>query len=529
MKVADQVAAYLADQGLKRVFGIPGTENLPLIEGLGSRGVDYVLVSHESAGAFMADAAAYLTNGLQVCVVTRGPGAANLLPGLASAHFDGSPVLAITGEVERKRRERFAHQAFDLDTMYAPVTKGSFYVTAENAAETLHRAVSLALSERPGAVRLGLSGAEGSRDAVGRPLPPDVVSAPPPDDAALESLGARLKGADRPFLLVGAGVWRARQAEAFLALAERLGAPVAATARAKGVFPESHLAYCGVLSLYQDAPIRAVMDESDLILAVGVDGGEFFVDWRHRAPVVSLSAGDADPYFQPSLHVKGELGSSLSRLASLPAGSGWGEAAARRCRAEIERLFEEGEPCEGALSPQGAARALRDILPPDAIVTTDVGSHKLVVGQIWRASGPGHFITSSVVSSMGGGIPAATAASLEVPGSPVVAVVGDGGILMSAGELGTLARLGANVLVVVFNDSTLSSIRRKQEVARYRPAGVITGKADFAAMAESFGIPGFRATTESDMARAVDHWRGSGGPCLLDVAVEYAYYRPMGY
>jgi len=424
MKVAEQFAVFLADLGLKRVFGVPGTENLPLIEALMGQGVDYVLVAHESAAGFMADATAYLTGGLQACVVTRGPGASNLLTGIASAHYDNSPVLAITGEVERKRRERFSHQAMDLDALYAPASKASIYVTAENAATMLARAASIALSEPAGVVRIGLSGAEAGRDSVGQVEAVQVAPVGPPAEAELERV---VSGSERPFLLLGAEVWRARQTGAVARLAEHLGAPVAVTARAKGVFPESHPLYCGVVSLYQDAPIRAVMDRSDLILVVGVNGGEFFVDWKHSTPVASLSMVKADPFFQSKAHAQGALDHGISRLLCLPTRIGWGEAAGRECRSEIERLFEEKESSTDALSPQATARVLRDSLPLDTIVTSDVGSHKLVVGQIWRASGPGRFITSSVVSAMGGGIPAAIAASLEAGTTPVVAVVGDGG------------------------------------------------------------------------------------------------------
>lgn len=529
MKLSDQIAAFLAAQGLKRVFGIPGTENLPLMEGLGQRGVEYILVSHETAGAFMADATAYLTGGLQACMATRGPGAANLIPGVASAHFDNSPVLAITGEVEVKRRERFSHQALELDTMYRPITKGSYYLTAENAAEVLPSAVSLALTEVTGAVRLGLAGAESSQEAIGEPEPARPVATPPPDDASLEALAARLSAAQRPFVLMGPEVWRSRQAKAAQELAERLGAPVAATARAKGVFPERHPFYCGVLSVYQDSAIRAVIDRSDLILVLGVQGMEFFVDWKHVAPVASISAGPADPYFAGEIHVQGALGPALARLASVPEKEGWGEDAARACRVEISRLFEEKEPSTRGLSPQRAAAILSDAIPEDAIVTTDVGSHKLVMAQIWRSSGPGHFITSSSLSCMGGGVPAATAASLERPDEPVVAVVGDAGMLMSAGELDTMVRSGAKPLVVVFNDRTLASIKRKQEAARYEPRGVSTGKANFAALAESFGLAGHRASGEPEVGRAVEAWRSSGGPALLEIEVDYSHYRRMGY
>ena len=184
------------------------------MEGLGSRGVEYVLVSHETAAAFMADATAYLTGGLQACMATRGPGAVNLVPGVASAHLDNSPVLAITGEVELKRRERFSHQSLDLDTIYKPISKGSYYLTADNSAEVLPAAVSLALTQVSGVVRLGLAGAESSRDVTGEPPPAHPAPVPPPDETALDALAKRLSAAQRPFVLIGPEVWRLRETEA---------------------------------------------------------------------------------------------------------------------------------------------------------------------------------------------------------------------------------------------------------------------------------------------------------------------------
>lgn len=528
-RVADQVANFLADQGLKRTFGIPGTENLPLIESLGNRGVQYHLVAHETGAAFMADATAYLTNQVQACICTRGPGATNMVPGMASAHFDNSPVLAITGEVEKKRRERFKHQAIDLDALYAPLSKATFYATAETAGKVLPKAVSAALSEPMGAVRIGLSGNEATREAVGRMEQVRIQSPGEPDSAALDAVQALVRSAQRPFILLGPEVWRRRQSEAATRLAERLGAPVAVSARAKGVFPEDHPLFCGVLSMYQDAPIRSLIDQSDLVLAIGVDGGEFFVDWKHAVPVASVALVAPDSYLQPRAHARGDLARSLARLAEGPEGSGWGEAPARECREQIEKLFEEKESSVGAMSPQGTARVLRDVLPRDIIVTTDVGSHKLVMAQIWRAPGPGRFITSSVTSAMGGGIPSAVGASLERPDVPVVAVVGDAGTLMSAGELQTMARLGCNALVVVFNDRTLSSIKRKQEVAKYRAAGVEMGNPEFAKLAEAMGMQGIRAANEQEVGRAVDAWKSSGKPALLEIVVDYVHYRPMAY
>jgi len=530
MKLADQVADFLARQGLKRVFGIPGTESLPLIEALEERGVDFVLTRHESAAAFMADATAYLTGDLQACVTTKGPGAINLLLGATSAYYDGSPVLAITGEVPRHRRARFTHQATDLDALYAPVSKGSFYLTPENAAEVLPQAASLAMAEKPGTVRLGLSGYEAERDAQGEPVPARV-DAVPVDEAALQAVAQELARAQRPFVLVGEEVWRARQTEALVRLAERLGLPVAVTPRAKGVFPESHPNYCRVLTFYQDAPIRALIDESDLVLAVGVDGAAFQNGWSFRTPVVSLSSIGPDPVPAPRVHARGDLRASLEFLLSLPSREGWGTDAAGKCRQEIDRLFVNNEPCQSCLSPQSAARILKETLPADTIVTVDVGSHRLVVGQIWQTAGPGRFIGPSGLTGMGGGVPSAIAASLELPGERVAAVVGDGGMLMTTGELETLVRVGSHALVVVFNDRTLSSIKRKRDAQGHPTTekAVVTGRTNFATLAGSFGIPAFRANSETELAKAVESWQRSGGPTLVDVTVEYAYYRSMSY
>ncbi len=531
MKLADQVARFLSQQGMKRVFGLPGGENLPLIAALDAQGVDFVLTRHESAAAFMADAAAFLTGRPQACIVTKGPGALNLLMAATSAWYDGSPILAITGEVERGRRAHFTHQATDLDALYAPVSKGSYYLTAENAVEILPHAVATAVAEKPGTVRLGLAGSEAEKETSGEPGRVESAPVPPAEGAALEAVADSLARARQPFLLVGTEVWRARQTEGVVRLSEHLGLPVAVTPRAKGAFPESHPNYCRVLAFYQDAPIRALMNEADLILAVGVDGAELQNGWPYKPPVASLSAAGPDPVLAPTTHAQGDLGASLSLLLSLPSRGGWGEGAALRCRREIYHLFQSDEPCVECLSPQSAARTLKETLPPDTLITVDVGSHRLVMGQIWQTTGPGRFIGPAGLTGMGGSLPSAIAASLELPEARVAAVVGDGGLLMAAGELETLVRMGSRALVVVFNDKTLSSIKRKQDAAGHRPTerAVAGERIDFARLAGSFGIPAARTDSPVELARAVDRWLASSEPCLVDVTVEYSYYRSMTY
>jgi acetolactate synthase-1/2/3 large subunit len=530
---AAYTAAFLVARGIRRVFGLPGGDNLRLIEALRQAGIDYVLVHHEAAAAFMADADGQLEGRPGVCMSTLGPGAVNLLGGVANSYRERAPVVAITADLDAAERPWRTHQEIDLNALYRPVTKLSLSVTADSIAEILPTLWRLAHTPPWGPVHMALAPSEAARSQDFSPPPTRELApiplATPPDLTAAEE---RIRRARRPFIAAGIGVEQAGVQDELRTLAEAWGAPVAVTPKAKGHFPEDHPLFAATYGTYGDEPLRDALAEADLILAVGLDGVDFVKPWdRHDfpAPVVSIAASGADdPTYQPELAYTGDLAGMLRRLIPLRDGPATGSdrwAGAIR-RAVAARVAPPGgASAPGTVAPQLVFQALRHALPDRGIVAVDVGAHKLLILSTWVATRPKTFFVSNGLSAMGYALPAAMALKLARPATPVAAVTGDGGLLMYAGELETLARLGVAVVVVVLVDASLALIRAKQAIARQDPGyGVDFGPVDYAALAAAHGLAHRRIdkpdTAEAVMADALSLQR----PVLVEARVDATEY-----
>lgn len=535
MNTAQAVARYLRAAGVRRAFGVPGGELVELIEAFRRVDIPFILTHHEVPAAFMAAATGELSGAPGVCMATRGPGAVNLFGGVATAYVDRRPLIAITGDHTPAAAQRDTHQQLPLADLFRPVTRLSTQLTAETAAELLPKAVERALGPRPGPVFFGFPGSEANREwesgRVGDPVPspplPLSTSPPLPPPAA-----ERLAAARRPLLMGGIGLAADRRApERLRALAERWGCPTIVTQQVKGYFPEDHPWFAGVFGLYRDEPLQALMEQADLIVAAGLDGVDFFKRWRSGTPVLSLAAEGADDVtYQPALAVEGNLAALLERTAEArPGGSAWSPADAMGARAGIAEVVRP--KCATApdgsgdlLPPQAAIDELRRALPPDGICTVDVGSHKIVVLQQWRAYAPRTFLCSGGLSPMGTGLPFAIAAKLEQPGREVVCICGDGGLLMYAGELATASRLGLKITILLMADQALSSIKVKQVRADYPSMGVEFPAPDWASVARGFGFRHAQLGRRSDCADALDAALAGDAPTLVEARIDPEEY-----
>ncbi|MCI0583265.1 MAG: thiamine pyrophosphate-dependent enzyme, partial [Chloroflexi bacterium] len=341
--------------------------------------------------------------------------------------------------------------------LYTPITKWADRLGPANLAEALGCSWQAAVQRRPGPIFWSFASADAERE-----MPP---GAPPPeawDDRSIESTGPmlgaamiRIQAARRPLLVVGIGVARDGVDRELVALAEHLGCPVVVTQQVKGWFPEDHSLFAGTFGLYRDEPLCELMEEADLIVAVGLDGADFYKRWRAATPVVSLADGEADDAtFQPTVASDGDLAEQLRRARELTGRSDWPEDRATTARRAIVEIIRPRGPHapdgDGQrMPPQVAISELRRAFPRDGILTVDVGSHKLVVVQQWRTSQPNSFICSNGLSPMGTGLPFAIGAQLERPDTPVACVLGDGGFLMYTGELETVARLKLPILLLL--------------------------------------------------------------------------------
>jgi acetolactate synthase-1/2/3 large subunit len=453
------------------------------------------LCHHEAAAGYAADVTGQLTGKPGVCLSTVGPGAANLVAGAAAATLERSPMLAITADIDSGWQSSVAHMKLDLTKLFGSVAKGSFHLSPKSAEETLAQAWCLAQSPPRGAVHIALS-----PDVATSPMvterPVEVTTKTTKTDVDLSQIRAHLAQVDNLFIIAGLGVEAAGAQPELLALAEKLQALVAVTPKTKGHFPESHPHFVGCFTAYGDAPLRQALAEADLILGVGLDSVDFVTSvWDIHTPVINLNSARADdPALKPVIAVDGDLRDMLRRLTDEHVGQARSRAATQQKAAELRQAIADQlitpdiPPIPGTLRIREIIAALRKALPEEGAVTIDVGAFKLVLLQQWTTDHPKSLFVANGLSAMGYAIPGALAIKLAQPDRPVVAVVGDGALLMYAGELATVARLGQPIVILVVVDQALALIRLKQlrqDVAYY---GTEFGRTDFNELANAFGL-----------------------------------------
>jgi acetolactate synthase-1/2/3 large subunit len=526
MPTTVEVMAEAFEQaGTPFIVGHPGGESVELMEAARQRGMRFILMKQESAGAMLAATWGEITGAPGVCLSTRGPGAANMINGVAHAFMDRAPLIAITDQYSAPTFETGLRQRLDQLALYAPVVKWNTTVNARSVAQQLRRAMRTATAPPPGPVHFDLPQSETTREAailtVPPPLLPEVVQ-PEPDRAGLRRPLEMLRGARKPIILAGLGVFWAKAPAELVTFAEHLGAPVLTTSKGKGMIPEDHplRAGCIIGGLIE----RKLVSQADLIVTVGLDAIELQPKpWPYSQPVLALSPVHSLDALVPSApEVIGDLRALLARLAEwLGNGSDWGEAAARIFRDEVTAALDT--PARG-LSPQRAMEVARAVLPRDTIATCDAGASRLLVVQKWQAYGPREFLTSNGLGSMGYAVPGALAARLAHPTRPVVAFSGDGGFLMAVAELQTSVHEKLPIIVVVLDDAEIGLIRVKQAIKQIPLYGVQLGGVDWAKVAQGFGADGTVVDTEQGLADALTSAVESGRTTVIGVRID-----PSGY
>ncbi len=489
MRVAPSVARSIGDRlraaGVRYVYGHPGGEVVDLIEGFRQAGLEFVLTKHETAAAFMAEAAATATGVPGVCLATLGPGATNLVTGVAHAYLDRAPVLAFSGQLPVERYEITTHQRLDLRNLFAPITKWQATITSTNAAAVVERALRVAQRPRRGPVYLEVASDVPQQETVDVALPrfaTDPVAAI--DEDAVRSAAARLRGSERPLLLVGMDANEDAVAAPLRRLAEAWGAPVMVSPKAKGIFREDHPLFVGTIEGLGTAFLYDYIDTSDLVLMIGFDPVEFDRDWTARARIVHIGV----------------------------------------VRAFRDAFVARVRPSSAGLTPQQVLAELRAVLPEDALVTCDVGYNKAVSAQCWPSFRPRTFFLSNGLSSMGYGLPAALALKMIEPDRQVACVLGDGGFAMSMSEVETGVRRGLGVRIVVLVDEALSQIRAGQERKGYPVTGTTFGPTDYVKLGAAFGI---EARTVTTLAECREAFRAAprDRPMLVAARIDPSAYR----
>lgn len=509
------VFAELAAAGADTVFGVPGGgPNLEMVGAAEERGMRFVLGHGETSSAISAATYGLLTGQPGVCVVTRGPGAASAVNGAAQATLDRAPLVLLTDTVPAAHAARVPHQRLDQVALLAPVTKWSGTVGAHGAAAVVAGATALARRAPAGAVHLAFD-ATAPGDAP--PAAPDPVAAPAAAD--VERAVAAVAAARRPLFLLGAEAipWAAAVREVVAAA----GCPALTTYQATGLASDRWDVTGPVFT--NGAIERELIGRADLLVAVGLDPVEPIpARWSYEAPVVALHPwAIRDRYFEPAVEVVGAIDVAIRALGGAVE-STWEPDAGRRAREHAQRLVQVATR---GTAPHDVVAAVAAARPHGTVATVDAGAHMLVVVPLWPADAPYDLLISNGLATMGYAVPAAIATALARPDRPVVCFVGDGGLGMTLAELETIARLGLDITVVVFNDASLSLIEIKQRGGQGGRAAVRYAPTDFAAVARGFGLDATVAHDRQALEGALaSPWRG---PRVLDVRVDPSGYRDV--
>ena len=538
LTVADAIAAFLAQQGVRRACGVTGGEMLPLLDALQRHGVEFTLTHHEAAAAYMADTEGQLTGRPGVCVSTLGPGAANLFAGLAQATLERSPVLGLTADVTPREAAGQRHQVFNIPGAFAPAVKYSARVSPDNVGTVVPAAWSAAAQGMPGGALLSVPSSVATLPAASTPTPSQNGSpVTPVIPLELAEVEARLAEAKEPVAILGLEARTLAIAKHFARLVSAADIPVVTQVKARGWFPGNHPLHAGTLASYGSRGVLELLGAADLVLGVGMDGVDLIWPWDGPAGV-NLTAYDLDDGSLPHTPIVGDVAAMLARLATVarPQHRGDGAARAAKARRTAREDLQAGPPGTDhpADTPNDGIdidplfQAIRAAAPSDTALTSDVGMHKLYLAQYWDAPAPDTYFVANGLSGMGWALPSALSLKLVRPDRPTLAVTGDGGALMFAGELATLARLRPTGMVyLVLVDASLALIRLKAEQLEQNPMPNDFAPPDFTALARSFGLRAKRADSASAAAELARDGLTATEPLVIEAPIDYGAYQRM--
>ena len=532
MKAAELLVRCLENEGVDLVFGLPGEETLELTDALLGSRTRFIEARHEQGAAFMADVYGRLSGKAGVCLSTLGPGATNLLTGVADAFLDRAPLVAITGQASLNRRHKESHQYIDVMSMFKPVTKWSASIPkAEVIPEAVRKAFKIAQTEKPGATHLELP-EDVAEEQIGdasqlQPLFVQAPVMPEPSPAQVARAVRTISGAQRPVILAGNGVIRSRAHEAVRQFARRVHIPVLHTFMAKGTLPDSEPLSLYTIGLLARDYTSAVMEQADVVIAIGYDFVEYapcFWNPHRDKRIVHIdgSPAEVDEHYIVEVGLLGDLRHSLDLIgAAVPPFDLFWSSISRKTVLDGFEAEVAGSP-SWPLRPQHLMRELRAALRPDDLVICDVGAHKLWMARMFPCEVPNSCIISNGFAAMGIAVPGAIAAKLSFPERRVVAVTGDGGFLMNSQELETAVRLALPLVVLVWRDNGYGVIRWKQQLRFGRTSAVEFGNPDLVQYARSFGAIGYRVAEPSELRPVLEEALKSKVPVVIDCPVDYA-------
>ena len=531
MKTSDLLIKCLENEGVKFVFGIPGEETLDFMDSISKSSIRFILTRHEQAAAFMADAYGRLTGKAGVCLSTLGPGATNLLTGIADAFLDRAPLVAITGQADLKRIHKESHQYVDIVENFETVTKWNTRIEVPDVvSEVVRKAFKVAETEKPGAVHLELPENIACMDADEtheKPIIPIRARRSSPDNHSLRRAAELIDKSRSPIILAGNGVIRKNAASQLRDFAEYLGIPVVTTFMGKGAITAMSNCYIGTLGLTKDRQISDVFGKSDLVIAIGYDLVEYAPalwnpDLDKKIIHIDFTTSEVDLHYVPEVEINSDIKETIELLGGMISSPKKVEYFPALHQELLETFETEGAINSWPVRPQRALHAIRTVLGDDDILISDVGTNKLWVGKFYPVYSNNALLISNGFASMGFSLPAAIAAKLVYPDKKVLAVCGDGGFLMNVHEIETANRMGLNIVVVIFKDDGYNLIKWKSIGKFWKAFGVDFSNPDFVKLADSFGVEGVRVQPTDTLEQILIWAFSRKKPVIVDVPIDYS-------
>ena len=528
MKASDLFVKALEAEGVEYVFGIPGEENLDLLNSLKGSGIRLILTRHEQAAGFMAATYGRLTGNVGVCMATLGPGATNLVTAAGYAQLGAMPMLMITGQKPIKSSKQGQFQILDVVGMMRPLTKYTRQIKSGSSVPSLVReAFRLAREERPGAAHLefpeDIAREETDADVIGR----SYVRRPVAEEKSISRAVEHITGARHPVLLIGAGANRKITCRMLKGFVEKTNIPFFTTQMGKGVVDERNPLFLGNAALSDHDFLHRAIARADLIINVGHDVVEkppFFMSPEMKVIHVNFNSAQVDPVYFPQLEVIGDIADSVERITNgLDDACSWDFGYFSQIKEAIEEhISRDVDDDSFPILPQRLVSEIRKLMPSNGIIALDNGMYKIWFARNYKAHQTNTVLLDNALATMGAGLPSAMAAKLIHPDRPVMAICGDGGFMMNSQELETAVRLSLHLVVLIIRDNGYGMIKWKQSQMGFEDFGLDFGNPDFVKYAESYGAEGYRIEKAGDLFPVLKECLEESGVHVMEVPVDYS-------
>ncbi|MEN8258360.1 MAG: acetolactate synthase large subunit [Thermodesulfobacteriota bacterium] len=535
MKAAELFVKCLENEGVEYIFGVPGEENAHFMIALEDSPIQFVVCRHEQGAAFIADVYGRLTGRPGVCLGTLGPGATNLVTGVADANMDRAPLIVLTGQADSRRQHKESHQHMDVVAMFSPITKWAKpIIHSENIPEVVRKAFKLATMEKPGACHIELADDIAAFEAAGAPLPIERPERPVPAAHLINEAVEMIKAAKKPVILAGNGAIRHKASKALRLFADQTHIPVTNTFMGKGAVSRQSERCLFTIGLQSQDHILCSLQQADLIITLGYDLVEYAPHlWsRHfnekegqKLIHIDCVPAETDEYYQVDLEIIGDLGMTLDllnqNLSDHEPLINEDYVHTIRERQLEDFMAHKDDDTKGSIRPQKILWDVRQVMGPDDIVLSDVGAHKMWIARYYQCDEPNTCLISNGFCSMGFALPGAIGAKIVHPERKVLAICGDGGFLMNVQELETARRIGANIVVMIWDDQGYGLIEWKQQNTFGRHTDLTFRNPDFIKLAEAFDCKGMRVENSADLHDALKEAFSQEVPVLLSVPIDY--------